>query len=376
MAKGFVVVAVAAALGLGGYYYAVHSPSQTGSAIAQAPQGPRPVSVEVATAVKKSMPVLLEGLGNVTTMASVAVKSRLDNEIVGVHFADGAKVAKGDLLFTLDTRAIEAQMRQVEGNIAKDQAQVDGAARDVRRYTELVAKAATPVTNLENAQTQLATFSGALKADQAALENLRVQLTYCSIRSPIAGRISMAAVKVGNFVRSADTVPMAIINQTAPVYVTFSIPQKNLPDIRHALAAETANVEIIIPGETKRANGVVTMIDNAVDITTGMAMVRATMPNEDELLWPGSLVTAQMTMRVESAVAVPSTAVQVSQTGPFVYVVKDRKAVVRPVKVARTAGPESVISEGLEGGETVVTDGHLLLTDGAVVAPRERKSGV
>jgi RND family efflux transporter MFP subunit len=246
----------------------------------------------------------------------------------------------------------------------------------VRRYTELVAKAATPVTNLENAQTQLATFSGALKADQAALENLRVQLTYCSIRAPIAGRISMAAVKVGNFVRSADTAPMAIINQTAPVYVTFSIPQKNLPDIRHALAAETANVEIIIPGETKRANGVVTMIDNAVDTTTGMAMVRATMPNEDELLWPGTLVTAQMTMRVENTVAVPSTAVQVSQTGPFVYVVKDRKAVVQPVKVARTVGPESVISEGLQGGETVVTDGHLLLTDGAVVAPRERKSGV
>jgi RND family efflux transporter MFP subunit len=375
MAKAFVVVAAAAALGLGGYYYAVHAPSQTGSAVAQAPQGPRPVSVEIATAVKKNMPVLLEGLGNVTTMASVAVKSRLDNEIVGVHFADGAKVAKGDLLFTFDTRAIEAQMRQVEGNIARDQAQVDGAARDVRRYTELVAKAATPVTNLENAQTQLATFSGALKADQAALENLRVQLTYCSIRAPIAGRISMAAVKVGNFVRSADTAPMAIINQTAPVYVTFSIPQKNLPDIRHALAAETANVEIIIPGETKRANGVVTMIDNAVDTTTGMAMVRATMPNEDELLWPGTLVTAQMTMRVENTVAVPSTAVQVSQTGPFVYVVKDRKAVVQPVKVARTVGPESVISEGLQGGETVVTDGHLLLTNGAVVAPRERKTG-
>jgi RND family efflux transporter MFP subunit len=232
------------------------------------------------------------------------------------------------------------------------------------------------VTNLENAQTQLATFSGALKADQAALDNLKVQLSYCSIRAPISGRISMAAVKVGNFVRSADTAPMAIINQTSPVYVTFTIPQKNLPDIRHALAAETANVEIIIPGETKRANGVVTMIENAVDTTTGMAMVRATMPNEDELLWPGTLVTAQMTMRVESAVTVPSTAVQVSQTGPFVYVVKDRKAVVQPVKVARTAGPESVISEGLQGGETVVTDGHLLLTNGATVAPRERKSGV
>jgi RND family efflux transporter MFP subunit len=377
MAKGFVVVAAAAALGLGGYYYyAVHSSSQTGSAVAQAPQGPRPVAVEVATAVKKDVPVLLEGIGNVTTMASVAVKTRLDDEIVGVHFADGAKVNKGDLLFTLDTRAIEAQMRQVEGNIAKDQAQLDGAARDVRRYTELVAKAATPVTNLENAQTQLAQFTGALKADQAALDNLRVQLTYCSIRAPIAGRISMANVKVGNFVRSADIAPMATINQTAPVYVTFTIPQKNLPEVRHAIAAETANVEVIVPGESRRAPGVVSMIDNAVDTTTGMVTVRATMPNEDELLWPGTLVNAQMTLRVESAIAVPAVAVQVSQSGPFVYVVKERKAFVQPVKVARTVGLESVISEGLQGGETVVTDGQLLLANGSVVALRERKDGV
>src|SRR5262245_44518086 len=162
MARGIVVVAAAAALALGGFY-AVRWSSQPGSAVAQAPQGPRPVSVEVASAVKKDVPVLLEGIGNVTTMASVAVKSRLDNEIVGVHFADGAKVDKGDLRFTLDTRAIEAQMRQVEGNIARDQAQLDGALRDVRRYTELVAKAATPVTNLENAQTQVAQYSGALK---------------------------------------------------------------------------------------------------------------------------------------------------------------------------------------------------------------------
>jgi membrane fusion protein, multidrug efflux system len=377
MAKGIVVVVVAAALGAAGYYYAIHAPAPSGSAVAQAPQGPRPVAVEVATAVKKNTPVLLEGLGNVTTMASVAVKTRLDDEIVGVHFADGAKVAKGDLLFTLDTRAIEAQMRQVEGNIARDQAQLDGAARDVRRYTDLVSRAATPVINLENAQTQLAQFSGALKADEAALDNLRVQLSYCSIRAPIAGRISMANVKVGNFVRSADTAPMAIINQTSPVYVTFTIPQKNLPDIRHALAAETANVDVIIPGESKRAHGVVTMIENAVDVTTGMAMVRATMPNEDELLWPGTLVTAQITLRSENAVTVPSAAVQVSQSGPFVYVVKDRKAVVVPVKIARVVGNETVLSEGLDGNETVVTEGHLLLTNGAAVTVREpRKAGV
>lgn len=375
MAKGLIVLAAAAAVALAGAY-AVHWSGQAGSAVAQAPQGPRAVPVEVAIAVKKDMPLLLEGIGNVTTIASVAVKTRLDNEIVGVHFADGAKVNKGDLLITLDSRALEAQIRQAEGTIAKDQAQIDGAARDVRRFTELVSKSATPVVNLENAQTQLDTFRAALKADQAALDNLKVQLSYCVIRASITGRISQANVKVGNFVRSADLQPIAVINQMAPVYVTFAIPQKNLPDIRRALASEAANIEVIIPGETERAGGAVTMVENAVDITTGMATVRATMPNEKELLWPGTLVTAQMTLRVESVVTVPSVAVQVSQTGPFVYVVKDRKAVVQPVKVARTAGPESVISEGLQGGETVVTDGHLLLTNGAAVAPRERKSGV
>ena len=366
-----VVVAIAA-----GSLFVARWPGKSSGAIAQGPKGPAAVSVEVATAVKKTTPVLLEGIGNVTTMASVAVRSRVDNEIVGVHFADGAKVEKGDLLVSLDTRAIEAQIAQAEGNIARDQAQLEGAERDVRRYTDLVAKAATPQINLDNAQTQAASFRGALKADQAALQNLKVQLSYCTIRAPISGRISQAAVKVGNFVRAADVAPIAMINQMAPVYVTFTIPQRNLPDVRHALAAETANVEVIIPGESRRANGVVTMIENTVDTSTGMATIRATIPNGDELLWPGTLVTAQMTLREEEAVVVPSAAVQVSQSGPFVYVVKDGKAVVQPVKVMRAAGGESVIGEGLQGGEVVVTDGHLLLTNGAPVSPRERKSAI
>jgi membrane fusion protein, multidrug efflux system len=375
MARKFVVGVAAVAVVIGGVY-AARWYGRSDTAVAQQPQAARPVSVEIATAVRKNMPVLLEGIGNVTTIASVAVRSRLDNEIVEVHFADGAKVKKGDLLLTLDQRALQAQIKQAEGNIERDKAQLDGALRDVRRYTDLVAKAATPVLNLENAQTQAATFTGALKADQAALENLKVQLSYCVIRAPISGRISQAAVKVGNFVRAADVAPIAMINQMAPLYVTFTIPQANLPDVRHALAAETANVEVIIPGEARRAKGVVTMIENAIDTTTGMATIRATMPNEDELLWPGTLVTAQMTLRVENSVVVPSAAVQVSQSGPFVYVVRDHKAVVVPIKVARTVGNETAIADGLKEGDVVVTDGHLLLSNGSPVAPRERKSGV
>jgi multidrug efflux system membrane fusion protein len=377
MNKRLVGIGMVAAVALVVAAVGVRWPAKTDGAIAQAPaqQGPRAISVEVGIAKRQKTPVLLEGLGTVTTIASVAVKTRIDNEIVGVHFQDGAKVEKGDLLITLDTRAIEAQIKQVEGNIARDQAQLEGAERDVRRYTELVAKNATPTVNLDNAKTQSDTFRAAMKADQAALENLKVQLSYCTIRAPISGRISQAAVKVGNFVRSADIMPIAVINQIAPLYVTFTVPQKNLPDVRHAIASETANVEVIIPGEPRRATGVVTMIENTVDPSTGMATVRATMPNTDELLWPGTLVTAQMTLRVEEAVVVPAAAVQVSQTGPFVYVVKDSIATVQPIKVARTIGNDSVIEQGLQGGETVVTDGHLLLTNGARVTTRERKAG-
>jgi RND family efflux transporter MFP subunit len=171
-----------------------------------------------------------------------------------------------------------------------------------------------------------------------------------------------------------------MINQMAPVYVTFTIPQASLPDVRHALAAGTANVEVIIPGETRHAHGVVAMIENAIDTTTGMATVRASMPNEDELLWPGTLVTAQMTLRVENTVTVPAAAVQVSQAGPFVYVVKERKAVVQPIRLARIVDGQAAISEGLAPGDVVVTDGHLLLTNGTAVTTRERsvapKSGV
>ena len=334
----------------------------------------RVVPVEVATVERKPMPVRLDSLGNVTPIASVAIKPRVDTTITAVHFRDGAEVKRGDLLFTLDGRAIEAQIAQTEGAIARDKAQLEGAERDVNRYTDLVAKSATPVVNLDNAKTQADVFRAAIKADTGLLENLKVQLSYCTITAPIDGRISAAAVKVGNFVRQADTAPMATINQMAPVYVSFTVPQKVLPEIRKALAAESATIEATIPGDQKRATGQVTMIENSVDPATGMVTIRATMPNKDELLWPGTLVTTELTLRVEpQAVVVPSTAVQVSQVGNFVFVINDEIAKMQPVKVERTVGDQSVIGSGLNGGETVVTDGQLQLSNGARVNARKAK---
>jgi RND family efflux transporter MFP subunit len=339
------------------------------------PAGPRTVAVEVATAQKRRTPVLLEALGNVTTIASVAVKPRIDSEIVGVHFSDGAFVKQGDLLITLDTRALDAQLAQAEGNLARDKAQLAGAHRDLRRNTELATKGAGPQLSVENSQTQADTFSGSIKADEALIQNLKVQLTYCSIKAPISGRISQASVKVGNFARSADPIPIATINQIAPVYVTFVVPQRNLPELRLALAEGEASVEALIPGDKRRASGRVTMIENTVDPSTGMATVRATMPNADELLWPGTLVNTQVTIRTEDAVVVPSAAIQVSQQGSFVFVIKDNVVAVTPVTVARTLSNEVVLDSGLDGGEKVVIDGQLLLTNGVRVQVRERKAG-
>src|SRR5262245_52072098 len=347
-------------------------------AVAQAPRqqgGQRAVPVEVAKAVMKPVPVRIDALGTVTPIASVAIKSRLETEIVGVHFADGALVAEGDILFTLDNRTLQAQIRQAEGVLGRDKAALEAAERDIRRYTELVAKAATPVTNLDNAKTAADTARANITADESALENLRVQLSYTTIRAPISGRISAAMVKAGNFVRPSDIAPLATINQIAPIYVSFGVPQRVLPEVRGAKDEGDATVEAVIPGESKRAAGRLTMIENAVESTTGMVTLRATMDNKNEILWPGTLVTAQLTLRVEQAVTVPTVAVQVGQSGNFVYVVRDGAASVRPVKVARALDGESVIESGLEDSEVVVTDGQLLLTNGSQVAIRQPKAG-
>ena len=207
-----------------------------GSTNAQGPQRPRTVSVELAKAERKSVPVDVDAIGTVTPISSVALKSRLETTIVAVHFEDGARVNEGDLLFTLDSRQIDAQIEQAEGVLARDQAQLEGAQRDLRRFTDLVGKGATTQVNVDNARTQSDILTGTIKADQAALDNLKVQKSYTMIRAPFSGRISAANVKVGNFVRPADTTPLAVINQMAPVYVTFAVPQRVLVDLREAMA--------------------------------------------------------------------------------------------------------------------------------------------
>jgi RND family efflux transporter MFP subunit len=335
----------------------------------------RSISVLTAPAERKPVPVDVDAIGTVATIQSVAIKSRIETMIDSVNFEDGAKVNAGDILFNLDSRQIDAQISQAEGVVTKDQAQVAGAERDLTRYTDLIGKGATPQTNVDNAKTSVDTAHGTLLADQAMLENLRVQKSYTVIRAPIAGRISAAAVKVGNFVRPSDNGPIATINQMAPVYVVFAVPQRYLAELRDGMAAGTTKVIATMPGDKKSETGKVAMIENTVDATTGMVTVRGIMDNTSETLWPGTIVSTKLIMRDENAVTVPSVAVQRSQGGDFVYVVKDGKAVVTPISVGRTSQGRSVIASGLSGGETVVIDGQLLLSNGTPVEVRARKAG-
>jgi len=370
--RGFLILAV---LAFAVAAFATKSTWMGGATNAQSPQRVRSVSVEIAKAEKKPVPVDVDSIGTVTPMSSVALKSRVETTIMGVHFEDGARVKEGDLLFTLDARQIDAQIAQAEGTLARDRSQLAAAQRDLKRYTELVAKGATTQVNVDNAQTATDTANATIQANQATLDNLKVQKSYTLIKAPISGRVSAATVKVGNFVRPADTSPLATINQMAPVYVTFAIPQRVLSDLRDAMKTGQSSVVATIPGDGKSESGTIAMVENSVDPTTGMVTVRGVMGNESELLWPGILVNTKLTVRMEDAVIIPSVGVQRSQTGNFVFVVRDGKAQVQPVTIRRTFQGNSVIDSGLQGGEDIVVDGQLLLSNGTPVDMRTGKTG-
>src|SRR3979411_997210 len=234
------IVAVAA--------YTTRSSWMGGGASAQGPQRPRMVAVDLAKGQRKAVPVDVDSIGTVTPISSVALKSRVETTIVSVHFEDGAKVSQGDLLFTLDARQIDAQIEQAEGTLARDQAQLEGAQRDLRRYSDLIGKGATTQVNVDNAKTQADILIGTIKADQSALDNLKVQKSYTIIRAPFSGRISAAHVTGRNCARPAYPAPLAVINQMAPVYVTFAIPQRVLVDLRDAMSTGDSKVIATIPG--------------------------------------------------------------------------------------------------------------------------------
>ena len=337
-------------------------------------QQARTVPVLIASAVQKPMPVRFDTIGVVQPVSSVVLRSRVESQVMDVLVADGATVKEGDVIIKLDQRTVEAQIKQAEAQLARSQAQLEQAQRDVRRFEQLIANDAGSRVNLDNSRTQMATLQAQIQSDQAALENLKVQLGFYTIRAPISGRIGVVGVKPGNIAKIAEnSLPFATLIQISPIYVAFAVPQKLLVELRGAMDAGTASVTATPQGTTKSATGKIAVIDNSVDNASGTITLRAMFGNDNELLWPGALCNVRVTLRTEAnAIVVPREAVQTGQNGNFVFVVQDGVAKVRPVTLDRAIEGEAIISSGLKAGENVVTDGQLLLTDGARV---EQKGG-
>jgi RND family efflux transporter MFP subunit len=324
----------------------------------------RAVSVAVARVENKDVPFRVEALGTVQPIVSVAVRSRVDSQVEKVHFADGALIKEGELLFTLDSRSIEAQIRQAEATLARDKAQLDKSARDLERITGLVEKGTYTQVQLADARTNNEMLKATVVQDEATLQNLRVLRTYYDIKAPASGRVGIAAVRPGAVVRASDTaLPLATVNQMAPIYVAFGVPERYLADLR--AAGDRASVTAAAQSTQVVSGGQVAFIDNTVDPQNATIMVRARFPNADEQLWPGTLVTVQLTLRIDrDALVMPAEAVQSGQRGTFVFVVENNTARVRPVRIARTVDGQAVIADGLKAGDTVVTEGQLSLRDG------------
>ena len=344
-----------------------------------APAGPPPrppVTVVTAQAKKGPLAVQLDAIGTIQPVATVALRSRADAQIDQLLVTDGAAVKAGDVLVKLDSRQIEAQIKQAEATLAKDTAQLAQAERDVARYTDLLAHGSGTQINLDNSKTQAAGFRASILGDQAQIENLKVQLTWYTISAPISGRIGTFAAKAGNIIRAADsssTGTLATINQITPIYLVFSLPQARLPDLRAAMSEGGAKAVAIPQGLKEGVAGKVAVVDNTIDAATGTITARAIFDNPDEVLWPGQLCNVRVTLRTEpDIVTVPREAVQNGQNGTFVFVIEDGVARTKIVKVNRTQDNLAVISDGLNGSEAVVIDGALLLVNNSKVEIRNK----
>ena len=364
-----IIAGIAVALAAGGLiaYFSADSRAREKPAA----KGAAAASVAVAAAVQKSIPVWLQAIGNVEAYSSVAVKSRVDGQILEVHFRDGQEVRKGEVLFRIDPRPFEAAFRQSEAQALRDVANRDQAVNQERRYQELLDKNFVSKEAYAQYRTNAATAEATSKASQAALENARLSLDYTIIRSPIDGYVGRALLQAGNMVKANDTVSLVVINQVKPVYVSFAIPEQQLASVRDLMRKNPLPVEVAAPGSDKMiAAGRIAFLDNAVDQTTGTIKVRAVFDNGDAVLWPGQFYTVRVKLYdQENAIVVPSRALQTGPEGQFVYVVKpDMTAEVRKVVVARTEGDIAVLAEGkVARGEQVVVRGALRLAPGIKV---------
>ncbi|MBI1920050.1 MAG: efflux RND transporter periplasmic adaptor subunit [Geobacter sp.] len=338
------------------------------------PKGRPPVPVSVAAAVQKDVPLQVRAIGNVEAYNSVAIKSQVNGTIARVHFTEGQDVQKGALLFTIDPRPFEAALRQAEANLARDLAQMRNAQEQARRYGALLKDGIVTQEQYDQLKANAEALTATVAADRASIENARIQLGYCYIRSPISGRTGNLAINVGNMVKANDVPVLVTINQINPIYATFAVPERDMVDIRKYLAMGKLKVEALVTGEeAKPEEGSVSFLDNTVDTATGTIKLKGTFANQGRRLWPGQFVNILVTLTTRAnAVVIPSQAVQTGQQGQFVFVVKpDSTAEQRPVVTGISHEGFTLIEKGVRPGETVVTDGQMRLVPGAKVTVKQ-----
>jgi len=332
-----------------------------------------------ATVEQRDVPLQVKAIGAVEAYSNVSVKTQVTGELTGVHFKEGEDVSKGQLLFTLDKRPFEAALKQAQGMLARDQAQAANARAQAKRYESLHKAGVVSKEEYEQMQSNADALDAAVLADQAAVDNARVQLAYCTIYSPIDGRTGPLLIHQGNMIKANDTPFLVSINQVQPIYTTFTVPEQNLADIKRFSRQGRLRVQAFIPNDTRGpATGWLSFIDNTVDQATGTIKLKGEFANADRRLWPGQFVDVILTLTQQpKAIVVPSQAIQNGQTGQFVFVVKpDMTVEARSVILDRSTDGQAVIGKGLTAGEQVVTDGQLRLVPGVtkvelkeVVAP-------
>jgi multidrug efflux system membrane fusion protein len=327
------------------------------------------IPVTTAEVVQKTMPLAITVIGSAEAYSNVAVHPQITGELTSVDFKEGDDIHKGDIIFTLDFRPLESALEQAEAALARDTAQADNARASAARYDDLQSRGIAPLEQADQARTSAAALDATVLADRAAVENAKVQLRYATIFAPLTGRTGALMVHPGNLVRANDTTPLVVINQISPIYVSFGIPEGQLPDLKRYLAAGSVAVEAAAPGVATPSKGHITFIDNAVDPTTGQIKVKASFPNDDRQLWPGQFVHVTVTLKLDQrAIVVPTGAVQEGTDGRYVFVLKpDRTVDMRSVAVDREIEDTTVVQSGLAQGDIVVTDGQDRLSTGSKV---------
>lgn len=328
------------------------------------------VPVKTALAVQKTVPVQIKGIGTIEAVSTVAVKAQVSGQISRIHLPEGSEVRQGDLLVSIDPEPFQAALRQAEAALARSQVQARFAADQARRYEGLLKEGIVTHDQYDQLRSNAESLSASVAADRAAVANARIQLGYCSIRSPLTGRTGAVALHAGNLVKAND-LTILTVNQISPINVTFNLPEKQLAELKRAMAGGQLKVEALIPQQPGGAEtGTISFLDNAINPATGTIKLKGLFANKDRRLWPGQFAELVLTLASrQNAVVVPASAVQNGQQGEYVYVVsKEQKAELRQVVTAPADEGELVIEKGVVSGEIVVIDGQLRLTPGAVVS--------